>query len=296
MRYLFLSITLLLLSTSSSLLADTYDSSGSVFLFQKQMAKRGNAVSQFKLGLMYETGSGVTQSQVLATSWYKKAERQDYKPATNRLTYLEIKKTGFNVTYTNWLKGLQSDARFNEGEALFLLGQMYSEGVGVNKSLTRSLTLLRKAAGGNIPGADAEIARVEAELNQLQQQYISKDEKAKTKAAAISAVKKATQKPRKPKRTTSLARLKKTASSRVNKTKKTPLKNIKNASKSVTAQSTLKNNISTVKQKPLNVSAAPVASPAKTKNISAKPEIEKEEEHPMDTICGGRNRFSRGCR
>ena len=56
------------------------------------MAKRGNAESQFKLGLMYETGSGTDKSLVLATSWYKKAAQQDYKPASNRLTYLNIKK------------------------------------------------------------------------------------------------------------------------------------------------------------------------------------------------------------
>jgi len=289
----FLSITLLLLSISTYSHAETYDSSASVFLFQKQMAKRGNAESQFKLGLMYETGSGVDQSSVLATSWYKKAERQNYKPATNRLTYLEIKKTGFNDKHADWLKDLKNDARFNEGEALFLLGQMYSEGTGVNKSLTRSLKLLRKAAGGNIPGADAEIARVEEELNQLQKQYISKEEKEKAKAAVIVPVKKAAPKSRKPVKKVSSPKVKKVPSTRVSKTKKTPAKRTKKSNKSVKKQTTTKNRTTAGKQKALKKS---VAAPAKTKMIPVKPEIKKEEEHPMDTICGGRNRFSRGCR
>ena len=283
----FLSIALLLLSISSYSHAETYDSSASVFLFQKQMAKRGNAESQFKLGLMYETGSGVDQSPVLATSWYKKAKRQNYKPAANRLTYLEIKKTGFNDKHTNWLKDLKNDARFNEGEALFLLGQMYSEGTGVNKSLTRSLKLLRKAAGGNIPGADAEIARVEEELNQLQKQYISKEEKAK--ATVIVPVKKITKQPRKPVKKVASPKVKKTAPVNVRKTKKAPVKITKKTNRAVTKQNT-------GKQKPLKKATTQVARPAKVKTAPAKPEIKKEAEHPMDTICGGRNRFSRGCR
>ena len=251
------------------------------------MAKRGNAESQFKLGLMYETGSGVDQSPVLATSWYKKAKRQNYKPAANRLTYLEIKKTGFTDKHADWLKELKNDARFNEGEALFLLGQMYSEGTGVNKSLTRSLKLLRKAAGGNIPGADAEIARVEEELKQLQKQYISKEEKEKTKAMVILPVKKAAQKPRKP--------VKKVSSPKVNKSRKTAAKKPNKSNKPVKKQNTTKNRTTTSKQKTLKKPAAP-EKVIPVKPAPAKQEIKKEEEHPMDTICGGRNRFSRGCR
>jgi len=258
------------------------------------MAKRGNAESQFKLGLMYETGSGVDQSPVLATSWYKKAKRQNYKPAANRLTYLEIKKTGFTDKHAAWLKDLKNDARFNEGEALFLLGQMYSEGTGVNKSLTRSLKLLRKAAGGNIPGADAEIARVEEELNQLQKQYISKEEKEKTKSAVIVPVKKAAAKPRKP--------VKKASSPKINKSRKTAAKKPNKSNNPVKKRNTIKSSTTTSKQKTPKKPAAPAKTktipvkPAPVKPVPVKREIKKEEEHPMDTICGGRNRFSRGCR
>ena len=174
------------------------------------MAKRGNAESQFKLGLMYETGSGTYKSPVLATSWYKKASQQHYKPASNRLIYLDIKKTGFKESHIDWLKSLKKDARFNEGEALFLLGQMYSEGTGVNKSLTRSLLLLRKAAGGNIPGSETEIARVEHELALLQKKYQTKEKKKrltpvlilparkKTKTPTLKKVKPSIKKPAKP--------------------------------------------------------------------------------------------------
>jgi len=289
-KSLLVSITLLFVFINANTRAETYDSSGSVFLFQKQMAKRGNAESQFKLGLMYETGSGVAQSPVLATSWYKKAQRQNYKPASNRLTYLEIKKSGFNDDHKTWLNNLKNDARFNEGEALFLLGQMYSEGTGVNKSLTRSLKLLRKAAGGNIPGADAEIARVEDELKQLQNKYITKEEKEKIKPVVVLPVKKPAKAAAKPSIKITPPAIKKTKISSVKKTKKTSSKNTKISKKPLKKQTK-------IKHKAINKTAAPI----KTKAVYVKPatskeKIKKEDEHPMDTICGGRNRFSRACR
>ena len=270
---------LLSISIHFSIHADSYDPSASVFLFQKQMAKRGNAESQFKLGLMYETGSGVNTSRALATSWYKKAAHQNYKPASNRLTYLEIKKSGFQEHHKKWLKALEDDARFNEGEALFLLGQMYSEGTAVNKSLTRSLSYLKKAAGGNIPGSEAEINRVEQELALLQDQYTTEKEKKNVTAVAVLPVKKKTNPPVKPvpvKKTKTQKKQKKVKPKKPHKPVKKPLKKPADATKTQLANASAKKQI--VTKKP----------PEKI--------IIKEDPHPMDTICGGRNRFSRGCR
>jgi len=244
------------------------------------MAKRGNAESQFKLGLMYETGSGTDKSPVLATSWYKKAAQQDYKPASNRLTYLSIKKTGFKNKHADWLKSLKRDARFNEGEALFLLGQMYSEGTGVSKSLTRSLKLLRKAAGGNIPGSETEIARVEHELALLQEKYTAKEEKEKTAPALLppaNKIKKNTPQIKKAKVIS-----KKPAKQLVSQAKKTPVKK-QNIQKK---QLIVKNKKSTKE----TIKKVPVIKPV----IPEK--IKEADLHPMDIICGGRNRFNRDCR
>jgi len=276
---------LLSISVHFSLNADAYDPSASVFLFQKKMAKRGNAESQFKLGLMYETGSGVNNSQTLATSWYKKAARQNYKPASNRLTYLEIKKSGFKEQHKKWLKKLKDDAHFNEGEALFLLGQMYSEGTAVNKSLTRSLTYLRKAAGGNIPGSEAEIIRVEQELALLQDQYINEKEKKKTASIVVLPVKKLTKSHVKPPLSKTTVNLKKTTHTKKQK-KVNPKK----------PRTTVKKPL---KKPPITSNTQLAKTTVKKQTLTQKPAdkiIIKETPHPIDTICGGRNRFSRGCR
>jgi len=287
-------ILVMLISSHQSLFAASYDTS-SVFRFQMKMAERGNATSQFTLGLMYETGSGIQQSLLNATIWYKKAAAQHYKPASNRLTYLEIKKSGFKKKHEKWLKALKKDASYNEGDALFLLGQMYSEGTGVNKSLTRSLELLRKAAGGNIPGSEAEIFRVEAELSQLQQEYLSQEEKERLKPVTIlpppgNSNISTTIKPEKKSELPSPTRKKLTPAHPQPSTKKQVIKtqtvNVKQPVIKKTNQSGQKTG-----QTPKTIQK-PVVKEKGNEKTNKHP----ANEHPIDTICSGRNRFSSGCR
>ena len=285
-------ILIALLSSPSNLYADSEqpDPSASVFRFQKQMAKRGNAESQFKLGLMYETGSGVKQSSVLATSWYKKAAEQKHQPSANRLTYLEVKKSGFKEKHAPWLKQLKTDARFHEGEALFLLGQMYSEGTAVEKNLPLSLKLLRKASAANIPGADTEMLKVEDKLTKIEAQKTQQRIAQKKSAAMIAApiattvVLPSTVKPKKAH--------KRRSSRLANKKKKKKTKSLTKKTAVPIKRTNPERQI-----KPKN---KPKPKPVKT--VQTKPVVSKktteapDKSHPMDTICGGINRFRRGCR
>ena len=199
--------------------ATSYDPSASILRFQEQMAKRGNIESQFKLGLMHETGTWVKPNTKTALTWYKKAASKNHKPALNRITYLEIKRAGFKKSHIEWLKSLKDDARHKEGEALFLLGQMYSAGIGVNKSLTRSLKLLRRAEGKNITGAENEIKRIELELSVLRKEYAEKQ--AKSAILIVKKNKKNTAITAKPPVTTKI--VKPTVFKKTPKTKPTPV-------------------------------------------------------------------------
>lgn len=302
---------LFILCISYSANASEYDPSASVFRFQQKMAERGDAESQFKLGLMYETGSGVEQSLVSSIIWYRKAADQNHKAANNRLTYLEIKKNGFKESHNQWLIKLKNDARFNEGEALFLLGQMYAEGTGVNKSLTRSLKLLRKAAGGNIPGSEAEILRVEAELGKLQEEYLTDEDAVKLAPIAILPKKTPTIKPTvksAPVRPISTTKRKKNTDNTESLTnrqlkekaqqKQRLIQAQQEALKKQTTSPTLTTKTTsaatrTAEKKVLKTSAP---EPVQINNNQPETAEEKTAEHPMDTICGGMNRFQRGCR
>ncbi len=298
-------LTVLLYTPSAY--TENYDPSASVFRFHQKMAKRGVAASQQKLGLMYETGSGTRQSTVNARLWYKRAAAQNYKPAINRLTYLQIKQSGYTDEHRKWLKNLKSDASFNNGEALFLLGQMYSEGTGVNKNLTRSLELLQKAAAGDIPGSEAQVAKIEEELSALQKQHarqkrvvrptpattgsatkprVNKTGKANLKPAKIAHAKTLSTKP------VAVAASVAISHSTVPTTPyRAPAKPSQTAQQKTSAKSRNKQDESTNK-----TSTTATKKTASHKTLPGPATEKPEQTHPMDAICGGRNRFSRGCR
>jgi len=294
-------LCLAVLLSSTSAYTQAYDTSSSIFRFHQKMAKRGMAESQQKLGLMYETGSGARQSMVNARLWYKQAAAQNYKPALNRLTYLEIKQSGYTDEHKQWLKKLKKDAGFNESEALFLLGQMYSEGTGVTKSLTRSLELLRKAAAGNIPGSESQIAKVEEELAVIRKQYARQKKNTRAIPLRKAPVKKAStaqvpstktgiarQAPLKP-RTVKAPSVTKAvagipAPSLQIRTRKPP--------PAVKPATTAKQQNSRT-----NTNNTANANSTRYQKKSEKTASRKQDKaHPMDTVCGGRNRFSRACR
>jgi TPR repeat protein len=167
-------ITLLMCLTFMSSSSFASGAAASVFRFQQTMADRGLPQAQYKLAMMYESGIGVEKSLIHAKIWYGRAALQDFKPARHRLTYLDMKQHGVQSQHADWVADLKRDAMFGDGEALFLLGQMYADGVGIGQNLRKSLELLRKASAGNVAGSESELLRVEtiylAQKEQAEQQ------------------------------------------------------------------------------------------------------------------------------
>lgn len=158
-----LSLILSLVHTPS--LFASADTSASIVKFQQTMAAKGHATAQYKLAMMYETGTGVEQNLTTARSWYQTAASQSYAPATHRLRYLDLAQNRAPAD-KDWLKTLHRDAKSGDGEAMLLLGQMYSHGTGVTQELNLASQYLRKARAENIPGSDAELSRVENTIKQ----------------------------------------------------------------------------------------------------------------------------------
>lgn len=86
-------------------------------LWLEPLAAQGNAIAQFNLGVLYDTGRGVWQDHVLAAQWYRKAAKQGH-----------------------------AAAQFN-------LGGLYYEGQGVPKDLVRASIWLTLAAIAGYDGA-----------------------------------------------------------------------------------------------------------------------------------------------
>jgi hypothetical protein len=154
------------------------DMSSNVFFFQQKLANNGNVQSQYKLGEMYEAGGGVEKNLDQAKSWYQQAASGGYTPAKNRLTYLEIKASGYSPEkYADWVATVVAEAEQRNTTSMLLLAQMHREGVGVKKDLVAARDLLDVLSiTGNL-GVDREIALVDAEMqaNRNREQVLAQE-------------------------------------------------------------------------------------------------------------------------
>jgi len=151
------------LSISTGFAAANFDSG--VFDFQQKLAKNGNPQAQYKLAAMYESGRGAAKNINKAKDWYKKSAANNYKPAKHRLTYLEVKSTGFKASHKPWLKDLSADAKKGDVEAIYLLGEMNENGTGIKKNLKQARAYYKAASTKGSVDAENRLYEVEEKLN-----------------------------------------------------------------------------------------------------------------------------------
>lgn len=113
----------------------------------KGLAERGSIMSMLYLADAYRNGMGIKVDLVQAQSWYRSAANCGSIPASYELG---------RVLYD--LKSYaESKAAFEVGEAhkyapsINMLGMMYLQGVGVERSISKARDLLEQASGlGNV--------------------------------------------------------------------------------------------------------------------------------------------------
>lgn len=136
-----------------------------VFKFQHKLASNGNARAQFKLGSMYECGTGIDLDIEKAKHWYGLASTAGIKAASDRLTYLSVKERGYDqAKNAGWLEGVKKAANKSNGDAMFLLAQLYREGLGVDKDLSKSLEILDQVSLLGAADVEDERALIQAEI------------------------------------------------------------------------------------------------------------------------------------
>ena len=144
---------------------DLIDQSSNIFKFQQKMANSGNVGAQYKLASMYESGDGVTASIEQAKHWYGRAADAGSKPAMHRKTYLITKEQGYDQAKNAvWLNSVKKEANARDADAMLLLGQLYSEGLGVKKDLLKSLELLEQVQMLGTANVDSQIVKIRSEL------------------------------------------------------------------------------------------------------------------------------------
>ncbi len=112
-------------------------------------ANQGNAGAQWNLGLMYRNGSGVPKDDAKALEWIKKSAEQGNTAA--QFTLAHMNSGGVSVDKAKDIEGLKKTAEQGDAVAQYNLGLMYQEGRGVPKDGTTAFEWFSKAAEqGNI--------------------------------------------------------------------------------------------------------------------------------------------------
>lgn len=161
--------------------ANNYDSG--VFEFQQKLAKGGNPQAQYQLATMYESGRGVAKDVNKAREWYKKSAAGNYAAAKHRLTFLEVKTGGFKNSHKPWVNQLAGDAKKGNGEAMYILGEMYEKGIGVKQDYKRAQKYYKSSASKGSVDAENRLYDIEQKVAQQNQQRQQKDKAQKEKAA-----------------------------------------------------------------------------------------------------------------
>ena len=172
----FLLLLLLIVSTASQ--ADA------LFDFQMKLAKKGNAEAQFKVGEMYESGTGVKQDMTEATSWITKAAGQNHESANFKLLYWDVEKNGVTDANTAKIEDLKAKAESGNGQAQYYVGKMYANGVGLKKNPDKAINWLNKAALVGVLQAEPEIVKIREDK---QRQALAKRRADEKKRAQLKA-------------------------------------------------------------------------------------------------------------
>jgi len=98
------------------------------------------------LGVIYQKGLGVEQSDKEAFEWYSKAAEQGFAPAQNNLGRIYTEGQWVTKNYEEAVKWYRKAAEQGDAIAQHNLGVMYQKGLGVEQSDKEAVKCYRKAA------------------------------------------------------------------------------------------------------------------------------------------------------
>lgn len=122
----------------------------------KRSAESGNAEAQHMLGLLYNLGIGVEENTSVAAKYYRMAAEQGNSDAQCQLGNLYLEGVGVEQNYGEALWLYHQSAAQGNSSAEYKIGSLYSSGLGVPEDKAEAVEWYRKAAEkGN---ADAQNA------------------------------------------------------------------------------------------------------------------------------------------
>ena len=115
--------------------------------YYQYAAEKNDNHAQFRLGVMYDKGNGVTQNYAEAMKWYLKAANQGNETAQNDIGVMYEKGQGVEQNYSEALKWYTKASEQGYEYALYNLGLMYANGTGMkSQNIAEALNCFYKAA------------------------------------------------------------------------------------------------------------------------------------------------------
>lgn len=111
----------------------------------KAAAEKGHRKAQYRLGLCYDKGRGVTEDDVLAVKWYSKSAAQEYAKAQYQLGKCYKNGEGVEKDRKKAVQLFAKAARQDNAEAQLALGKSYMKGKGVEADPKKAKSWLTKA-------------------------------------------------------------------------------------------------------------------------------------------------------
>jgi TPR repeat protein len=120
-------------------------------------AKTGDAISQYRLGVLYALGEGVTQDYQRAASLFKTAAEDGVTEAEYNVAVMYAEGLGIGRDPNQAVYWYRKAASQGSASAAFNLGVAYSNGVGVERSMEQAAQWFRRAAEAGVVNAQFNI-------------------------------------------------------------------------------------------------------------------------------------------
>jgi len=161
MKHVFrLAVALALVALPALALAQAADPAADLAALRAN-AERGNAASQYALGLRYANGvGGVERDPVEALRWYRLSGEQGHVPAQFAVAAMYDRGVGTEEDPTEAARWYEAAARGGHASAQHNLGVMYETGRGVIRNLTVARMWYEQAANLGLPGSQIRLAEM----------------------------------------------------------------------------------------------------------------------------------------
>lgn len=111
------------------------------------LAQQGEHDAAYRLGMLYDTGTGVTRDPSIAANWYQQAARDGHLDAQHNLAVAYANGEGVEMNITQAMYWWKRAAQRGNADSQYNLGIVYAMGVhGIKRNLDNAKKWWRKAA------------------------------------------------------------------------------------------------------------------------------------------------------